>query len=68
MKKIISLFPNLRSLTTYLWPGCKLNGKILEDIKRAHVKDWEPACPELESASFPDFSTFEKSKNEWKQM
>ena len=55
MKKIISLFPDLLDLSFDLWASRHNgDGKIPEDIKRAHVKDWELACPGLISVSFID--------------
>jgi len=65
MKKILSLFPSLRYLIFELWYPRRRNGKIPEDIKMAHVKDWEFACPELISVSFIDGSTHHRGSREW---
>ena len=66
MKKIVSLFPDLRYLSFDLWyPRRRRNGKIPEDIKMAHVKDWELACPELNSVTFIDDSTLQRGSVEW---
>ena len=65
MKEIISLFPHLVELHFELWPPWYKDGMIPEDIKMAHVKDWELACPELISVSFIDGSTLQKGSGEW---
>ena len=61
MKKITSLFPRLHRLYFELWPPRvwhKGDGKIPDDIKMAHVKDWKLASPGLSLVSFMDGSTF----------
>ena len=66
MKKIVSLFPGLQYLIFDLWyPKRRRNGKIPDDIKMAHVKDWELRCPELISVSFIDGLTLRKGSGEW---
>jgi hypothetical protein len=40
-------------------------GKIPEDIKMAHLKDWELASSELLLVSFIDGSILQKVSGEW---
>jgi hypothetical protein len=51
------------------WPfsvGCDNGDKnIPENIKMAHVKDWELACPGLRSVSFIDGSMLQKMGIHW---
>ena len=63
MKKIISLFPHLDRLCFKLWPRHKGDGKVPDDIKMAHARDWKLACPELSSVSYMDGSALLIRKN-----
>jgi len=65
IKKIIFSFPYLRELRFSHWSGYSEDGKISEDIKMAHVKDWELACPKLRTVSFMDCSKLCNQFGEW---
>ena len=65
MRKVASLFPNLRYLMFDLWYPCRTTNEIPEDNQIAHVKDWELACPEFISVTFIDGPTLHKRSEGW---
>ena len=65
MRKVASLFPNLRFLVFNLWYPWPRTNEIPEDIKIAQVKNWKLACPELISVTFIDGSTLHKRSERW---
>ena len=71
MKEVLSFFPGLLAVRFFLWPEHDGNAvpKIPEHVMIAHAKEWEVVCPELDSVTFLDRSTFYKGKrtNEWAQ-
>jgi len=68
VKEFISFFPNLEVLVFFGRPDRDENlvPYITEDVRMAHVKEWEVVCPKLDSVTFMDDSHFYKGiDNEW---